>query len=106
MSDNETPIEKAVELLVYAPIGLAMFAKDTVPTFMKMFVARGHTEVTQRRKSANTQAGNYKTIGQMAESLSLSIKTISTFRSRIMEKMKLVSNSDLTYYALKNGLIQ
>ena len=66
MSDNEKPIEKAVELLVYAPIGLAMFAKDTVPTFMKMFVARGHTEVTQRRKSANTQAGNYKTIGQMA----------------------------------------
>jgi len=66
VSDNEKPIEKAVELLVYAPIGLAMFAKDTVPTFMKMFVARGHTEVTQRKKSANTQAGNYKTIGQMA----------------------------------------
>ena len=43
---------------------------------------------------------------RLAESLSLSIKTISTFRSRIMEKMKLVSNSDLTYYALKNGLIQ
>ena len=66
VSDNETPIEKAVELLVYAPIGLAMFAKDTVPTFMKMFVARGHTEITQRRKTAGTQAGNYKTIGQMA----------------------------------------
>lgn len=66
MSDNETPIEKAVELLVYAPIGLAMFAKDTVPTFMKMFVARGHTEVSQRRKSAGSQAGSYKTIGQMA----------------------------------------
>ena len=54
VSDNEKPIEKAVELLVYAPIGLAMFAKDTVPTFLKMFVARGHTEVTQRRKSAGT----------------------------------------------------
>src|SRR4051812_4199966 len=66
VTENEKPIEKAVELLVYAPIGLAMFAKDTVPTFMKMFVARGHTEVTQRRKSAGTQAGNYKTIGQMA----------------------------------------
>jgi hypothetical protein len=66
VTDNESPIEKAVELLVYAPIGLAMFAKDTVPTFMKMFVARGHTEVSQRRKSAGTQAGNYKTIGQMA----------------------------------------
>jgi hypothetical protein len=66
VSDNEKPIDKAVELLVYAPIGLAMFAKDTVPTFLKMFVARGHTEVDQRRKSAGTQAGNYKTIGRMA----------------------------------------
>ena len=51
---------------MYAPIGLAMFAKDTVPTFMKMFVARGQTEITQRRKTAGTQAGKYKTIGQMA----------------------------------------
>jgi len=66
VSDNDTPIERAVELLVYAPIGLAMFAKDTVPTFMKMFVARGQTEVTQRRKTAGTQATQYKTIGQMA----------------------------------------
>ncbi|MEP6622994.1 MAG: hypothetical protein ABJC79_01000 [Acidimicrobiia bacterium] len=66
MAENENPLERAVELFVYAPIGLAMFAKDTVPTFMKMFVARGQTEVTQRRKTAETQAGQYKTIGQMA----------------------------------------
>ena len=66
MSENDTPIERAFELLVYAPIGLAMFAKDTAPTFLKMFVARGQTEVTQRRKTAETQAGQYKTIGQMA----------------------------------------
>lgn len=66
MSEHDTPIERAVELLVYAPIGLAMFAKDTVPTFLKMFVARGQTEVTQRRKTAGNQAGQYKTIGQMA----------------------------------------
>ena len=46
MSDNDTPIDRAVELLVYAPIGLAMFAKDTVPTFLKMFVARGQTSAT------------------------------------------------------------
>jgi len=66
VSDNDNPLERAVEILVYAPIGLAMFAKDTVPTFMKMFVARGQTEVTHRRKTAETQAGQYKTIGQMA----------------------------------------
>jgi DNA-binding NarL/FixJ family response regulator len=31
---------------------------------------------------------------------------VSTYRTRVMEKMALTSNSDLTYYALKNGLIQ
>ena len=47
-----------------------------------------------------------ETIGHMADSMSLSVKTVSTYRSRVMEKMNLSSNSDLTYYALKNGLIE
>ena len=41
MSDDQNPLEPAVELFVYVPIGVAMFAKDTVPTFMKMFVFAG-----------------------------------------------------------------
>ena len=43
---------------------------------------------------------------ERVEELFLSVKTVSTYRSRVMEKLKLASNSDLTYYALKNGLIQ
>ena len=66
MSENDTPIERAVELLVYAPIGLAMFAKDTMPTFLKMFVSRGQTEVTKHRRTAEQQAGQYRTIGHFA----------------------------------------
>ena len=45
------------------------------------------------------------TASEIAEILSLSVKTVSTYRTRLMEKMALSSNSDLTYYALKNGLI-
>ena len=41
----------------------------------------------------------------IAEDLSLSVKTVSTYRTRILEKMKLASNADLTYYAIKNNLI-
>jgi two-component system invasion response regulator UvrY len=33
------------------------------------------------------------------------VKTVSTYRTRLLEKMNLDSNSDLTYYALKNSLI-
>lgn len=47
-----------------------------------------------------------ETIGRIADGMSLSVKTVSTYRSRVMEKMALESNSDLTYYALKSGLIQ
>jgi two-component system invasion response regulator UvrY len=65
-----------------------------------------HEHLSKRELQVFLRLAKGETIGQMADSLSLSIKTISTFRSRIMEKMKLVSNSDLTYYALKNGLIQ
>lgn len=44
-------------------------------------------------------------VRQIGNDLSLSPKTVSTYRTRIMEKMELVSNSELTYYALKNRLL-
>ena len=45
-------------------------------------------------------------VGEIAEELFLSNKTVSTYRARIMEKMSAKSNADITYYAIKNGLIQ
>ena len=45
-------------------------------------------------------------MGHIAEALFLSVKTVSTYRTRVLEKLRLQTNSDLTYYALKNGLIQ
>lgn len=46
-----------------------------------------------------------KSITEIATSLSLSPTTISTYRSRIMEKMKMKANAELARYALENGLI-
>jgi two-component system, NarL family, invasion response regulator UvrY len=45
-------------------------------------------------------------VGEIAKELSLSVKTVSTYRSRILEKMGFKSNADITGYALRNGLIQ
>ena len=44
-------------------------------------------------------------VGEIADELSLSVKTVSTYRSRILEKMNFNSNADMTAYALRNGLI-
>ena len=46
-----------------------------------------------------------KTVKEIAEDMFLSIKTISTYRSRILEKMNMKTNAELTHYAIKNGLI-
>ncbi len=42
---------------------------------------------------------------EIGTELNISVKTVSTYRSRILEKMSLKTNADLTYYAIKNGLI-
>ncbi len=65
-----------------------------------------HEQLSEREFQVFLRLAKGETIGHMADSLSLSVKTVSTYRTRVMEKMKLASNSDLTYYALKNGLIQ
>ncbi len=65
-----------------------------------------HEQLSQRELQVFLHLARGETIGHLAQALSLSVKTVSTYRSRVMEKMNLASNSELTYYALKNGLIQ
>ena len=65
-----------------------------------------HEQLSDRELQVFLRLAGGETIGHMAVSMSLSVKTVSTYRTRVMEKMHLESNSDLTYYALKNGLIQ
>ena len=45
-------------------------------------------------------------VGEIAEKLSLSVKTISMYRTRILEKMQLKHNAELTHYAIKNNLVE
>jgi len=65
-----------------------------------------HEQLSERELQVFLRLAQGQTIGHLADSLCLSVKTVSTYRGRVMEKMHLASNSDLTYYALKNGLIQ
>jgi two-component system, NarL family, invasion response regulator UvrY len=65
-----------------------------------------HETLSERELQVFLRLAQGETIGHMAESMFLSVKTVSTYRTRVMEKLKLQTNSELTYYALKNGLIQ
>jgi len=65
-----------------------------------------HQKLSQRELQVFLRLAAGEAVGNIADQMSLSIKTVSTYRARILEKLGLASNSDLTYYALKNGLIQ
>jgi two-component system invasion response regulator UvrY len=64
-----------------------------------------HEQLSDRESQVFMQLAKGKTVGDISQILSLSVKTVSTYRTRVMEKLMLSSNSDLTYYALKNKLI-
>ena len=64
-----------------------------------------HEQLSEREFQVFLKLAKGETPGEIAKSLSLSVKTVSTYRTRLLEKMMLDSNSDLTYYALKNKLI-
>ena len=49
--------------------------------------------------------GSGRTASEIASLMSLSVKTISTHRTHILEKMKLKNNAELTLYAIQNGLL-
>ena len=65
-----------------------------------------HEQLSERELQVFLRLAAGETVGHLALAMSLSVKTVSTYRSRVMEKMSLASNSDLTYYALKQGLIR
>jgi hypothetical protein len=64
--DDKDTVERAKEILVYGPIGLAMYVKDTAPSFLKVFVARGRAEVEQRRRAVGDQLGQVRHVGESA----------------------------------------
>jgi DNA-binding NarL/FixJ family response regulator len=68
--------------------------------------APGHEQLSERELQVFLRLARGETVGHIAGNMSLSVKTVSTYRTRVMEKMHLASNSDLTYYAIKAGLIQ
>ena len=64
-----------------------------------------HENLSDREFQVMCMIAAGKSVKEIAKELFLSVKTISTYRARILEKMKMKSNSELTYYAIQNKLI-
>ena len=63
-----------------------------------------HKTLSPREFQVMVMIASGKTVSEIAGELSVSVPTVSTHRARILEKMKMTSNAQLTHYAIKNNL--
>ena len=64
-----------------------------------------HRQLSAREFQIFVQLAAGKTVTDIGDELALSVKTVSTYRTRILEKMNLTRNAELTAYALRNNLM-
>jgi len=65
-----------------------------------------HERLSDREFVVLRMIASGKTVSQIAEELSLSVKTVSTYRVRVLEKMGMTNNAELTHYAIKSQLVE
>lgn len=64
-----------------------------------------HASLSERELQTLLKIASGKRLSEIAEELMLSPKTVSVYRSRVMEKLKLSNNAELTVYAIRNELV-
>ena len=68
-------------------------------------VLPSHAQLSDRELEVFLQLAQGASVSDIAAALNLSVKTVSTYRSRLLEKLSLSSNAELAAYAIRNGLI-
>ena len=65
----------------------------------------GHEKLSDRELQTLVMIASGKRLSDIAEELTLSPKTVSVYRARVLEKLGLTNNSEMTVYAIRNGLV-
>ena len=86
-SKVQTILDKSIEMVFDNANPIGIFSEISLEEFLKVFIGEG------------------KTTTEISEKLNLSTNTISTYRTRILEKMNMNSNAALIHYVIKNNLL-
>ena len=101
------------QLLVQAVRTVAQGRKYVTPEIAQMLVEslttpvteNAHDKLSDRELQTLVMIASGKRLSDIAEELTLSPKTVSVYRARVLEKLALQNNSELTVYAIRNGLV-
>lgn len=102
------------QLLVAAVRTVAQGRKYVTPEIAQMLVEsltapsteQAHQKLSDRELQTLVMIASGKRLSDIAEELTLSPKTVSVYRARVLEKLALSNNSELTVYAIRNGLVE
>jgi DNA-binding NarL/FixJ family response regulator len=64
-----------------------------------------HSLLSDREYQVFRRIASGRTVSEIADEIALSVKTVSTYRARILEKMSMRTNAELTHYAVRNQLV-
>ena len=102
--------EELVQAIIKVASG-GKYVSSTLAENLVVDIERGtdrppHEALSDREFEVMGLIASGKTVKEIAELLSLSDKTISTYRARILEKMDMKTSAELTHYAIQNGLVE
>lgn len=97
----------AIEKVVAGGRYISSSLAERMASYLDMDVQKApHERLSDREFLILRMIASGKIVSQIAKELSLSVKTISTYRARVLEKMDLKNNAELTRYAMQKGLVQ
>lgn len=96
---------KAVQTVLLGKKYISETVAEKLATNISKGEIQAHETLSDREFDVMKLLAEGKSVSDIAEMLSLSVTTISTYRARVMQKMNLKTNSDLTKYAIENKLI-
>ena len=71
MTEADNRVQRAIELLVFAPIGVGLYMRDLAPSVIKMFVARGRAEVDRRQDQVKQHVTTARNFGEVTVAFGL-----------------------------------
>jgi DNA-binding NarL/FixJ family response regulator len=80
-------------------------AGDALTRWASKSVSTPHEALSDREYQLLRMIGSGQTVSDVARELGLSVKTVSTYRARVLEKLGMRTNAELMRYAIENGLL-
>ena len=107
---KESAPDKLIEAVRKVAGGGRYVSAELAETLASIFAGEAtglpHERLSNREFEIMKMLASGKTVSQVAQELALSVKTVSTHRTRILRKMNMRTNAELTHYAVRGGLVE